>query len=108
MGLIGISGKINSGKDEIDKIIQYHISVVNKNKYSYEDFKENCNKGYIDETTHKFKIQKVGGKLKDIVCLLTNCTKEDLESQEFKELTFKDLYEKGIISEDYYNSLDDI
>ena len=59
--LIGIIGCMDSGKDTVGKIIR---------KYS----------------THRYyEIKKFADKLKDIVCLLIGCTREDLEDREFKE-----------------------
>lgn len=57
--LIGISGKIKSGKDEIAK--------------------------YIIEKYPNMIIEKFGGALKDILCIIIGCTREQLEDQEFKE-----------------------
>ncbi len=64
MNLIGISGKIDSGKDTVFEIIQ-KLCLTN-NGPSWE------NKKFAD-------------KLKDIVCILLGCTREQLEDREFKE-----------------------
>lgn len=87
--LIGISGKIGSGKDTVGKIIQilYLLSLSEGNIEprnviwfkSFSKLKEwnpSNNEGYL--------IKKFADKLKDIVCLLIGCTREDLENQEFK------------------------
>lgn len=58
--IIGISGKIGSGKDEVGRIIQ---------KIS----------------TSSWKIKKFADALKDIVCILIGCTREQLEDRKFKE-----------------------
>lgn len=83
--LIGISGKIGSGKDTIGKIIQWltcerirDIYINNFNDFFYQD----DNKYNIKEVYH---IKKGADKLKDIVCILLNCTREQLEDREFKE-----------------------
>lgn len=60
--LIGIIGCINSGKDTVGNIIL-----------------ENVN------NTCEWEIKKFADKLKDIVCILLNCTREDLENRVFKE-----------------------
>lgn len=77
MSLIGISGKIGSGKDTIGNIIQYLIL-------------ESKIKSGLPFTNQKldnsgWKIKKFADKLKDIVCLLIGSTKEQLEDREFKE-----------------------
>jgi hypothetical protein len=58
--LIGISGKINSGKDLAGKILN-------------------------DLSGDIFENKKFADKLKDIVCMLIGCTREQLEDREFKE-----------------------
>ena len=74
--LISVSGKINSGKDTVGKIIQY---LTNKsNVYPFDlklDYSYRSN----------WQIKKFADKLKDIVCILLNCTREQLENREFKE-----------------------
>lgn len=86
--LIGISGKINSGKDTVGSILQYlAMKKSNKeNKQSFEEFckwfnaYKNCVNGY-----NIYQNKKFAGKLKDIACLLIGCTREQLEDREFKE-----------------------
>jgi len=58
--LIGIAGKIGTGKDEIAKII-------------------------LSSYIPGMSVHKYADGLKDIVCLLIGCTREDLEDREFKE-----------------------
>ncbi|MEX0595953.1 MAG: hypothetical protein WD512_05575 [Candidatus Paceibacterota bacterium] len=84
--IIGISGKLNSGKDTIAQMIQY-LDDFKRYKYTHlislTDFKS------WEASEHpqhsKWKIKKFAGKLKDIVCLLIGCTREQLEDREFKE-----------------------
>ena len=77
--LIGISGKISSGKDLAGKILN-------------------------DLSGNIFENKKFADKLKDIVCMLIGCTREQLEDREFKEkelgkewwkweITFEDNFE---------------
>jgi len=80
--IIGISGKIGSGKDTIAKIIQWLI---------YEDYFDNPSKAIpfktkmtIPNVPNQFQNKKFAGKLKDIVCLLIGCTREQLEDSDFK------------------------
>jgi hypothetical protein len=61
--IIGINGKIGSGKDTIGEIIQ-GLSVTNGGR--------------------QFEIKKFAGKLKQIASLLTGIPIEDFEDQEFK------------------------
>lgn len=85
--LIGISGRAGSGKDLIASIIQY---LIWKNKIelgeltnytqTLEDFIRRSHNSYLID----WEVIKFADKLKDIVCLLTGCTRADLEDQEFK------------------------
>jgi hypothetical protein len=80
--IIGVSGKLQSGKDTVAKIIQYLCDpTVNKTIYSFENWNklDVGNEGHIN-----WKIVRFADKLKDIVCLLTSCTREQLEDNEFK------------------------
>jgi hypothetical protein len=63
MALIGISGKIRSGKDTIGRIIQYLTE---------------------RQMETKWEIKKFADKLKEIVCMLISCTREQLEDADFK------------------------
>ena len=97
--IIGISGKINSGKDLIGEIIlyltdKYYHSKVGQ-EASFENWKTSNihSSGYnishkamyeVNNTNH-FVIKKFADKLKDIVCILLGCTIEQLENREFKE-----------------------
>ena len=61
--LIGISGKMGSGKDTVGSILQ----------------------DYSDDNAEDYQIKKFASKLKEIVCLLIGCTRDQLENREFKE-----------------------
>ena len=76
--IIGISGKMESGKDTVGIIIQYLTSDY-VDKYDFETYLEHI----IDFP--EWKIKKFAGKLKEIVCIIIGCTKEQLEDREFKE-----------------------
>lgn len=85
--LISISGKIGSGKDLTAEIIQYLTSTEYKrigNKYSYASFIVDRKVGNED-CMSSYQIRRFADKLKDIVCLLIGCTREQLEDREFKE-----------------------
>lgn len=79
MGIISVSGKIGSGKDTVGKIIQI-----------LTDNPQLSNKGveeWLDRELYKgkFEIRKWADSLKDIVCILIGCTREQLEDHEFKD-----------------------
>lgn len=89
--LIGISGRINSGKDTVGEIIRI---------LTYCKLQENtpfcktpeilCNKvikgeARIGDSEHTYEIKKFADKLKDIVCLLIGCDRDQLEDRAFKE-----------------------
>lgn len=81
--IIGVSGKIGSGKDTVGRIIQYLTDeTVNKVLYPYFEEWDKLDTG--NEGSTKFKIVKFADKVKDIVCLLTGCTREQLEDVNFK------------------------
>jgi hypothetical protein len=98
--IIGISGKIGSGKDAVGKLIQ-HLICESKGLYiqEYQILKEGNNPDNLERATlleylnnvpqslqqqSGWEIKRFAGKLKEIVALLTGCNVLDLESQEFK------------------------
>lgn len=103
--LIGISGYIGSGKDLVGKIIQYlttNDKALEFKNNKFEDFLELSNEELFDNDGQKqlcdWEVKKFADKLKDIVCLLIGCTRENLEDQDFKnkELGEEWFYYKGI------------
>lgn len=82
MNIIGIAGSMGSGKDTVGKMIQY-LTANNKKKIeSNESLYDNIREKWIGVST--YTIKKFADKLKNMVCLLIDCTREDLEDQEFK------------------------
>ena len=77
--IISCSGRIKSGKDLVGRIIQC-LTVTNIPNEDLKKFILN-NKIVVHSDWH---IKKFANKLKDIVCLLTGCTRKQLEDQEFK------------------------
>lgn len=77
--IISVSGKINSGKDTVGKIIQ----ILTKSPH----FTDEAVVKFLERNVPNpvFTIHKWADTLKDIVCLLIGCTRADLEDREFKE-----------------------
>lgn len=101
MSIIGISGKINSGKDTVGKIIQY-LTFDWKNNYinKIPTFKEflkyeqdgGYKVGYNMWTPPTWVIKKFAGKLKQIASILTGIPIENFEDQEFKKTEMDDVW----------------
>ena len=94
--IIGISGRKGSGKDLVGEIIQYLTSPNVGSKGTFLECKE---QGYVYDVI--FENKKFADKLKDMVCLLIGCTREQLEDQEFKA---KSLGEEWTVYEDHIDS----
>ena len=84
--IVGISGKIGSGKDTIAKMIRYysyrergHIVTTLEDWLQLEELQLATDPAY-----NKWQVKKFGGTLKDVVCLLTGCPREALEDESFK------------------------
>ena len=86
--IIGISGKMGSGKDLTGAILQYILG--NKHHMSFQDFKkelprlEPIQEDWTGDSFGDWKIKKFGTKLKQIVAIMIGCKVEDLENREFK------------------------
>jgi len=94
--IIGISGRSQSGKDLVGKIIQY-LSYCNQfNTIAYSTWELLDNK----HSSQNWKIKKFADKLKDIVCILIGCTREQLEDRVFKETPLGKEWEYNIISDE--------
>lgn len=84
--IIGVHGKKQSGKDTVCKIIQYLTTDI-KHSYCFQDYYnwEVSNLSDKDrESGSKWKTIRFSNKLKDMVCILTGCTREELEDESFK------------------------
>lgn len=90
--IIGINGYIGSGKDTVTKMIQY-LDLCNKKEVCYpydhfiDDLENNVNIEFSFGNRIYFQNVKWADKLKDCVCIILGCTREDLENQEFKNKT---------------------
>lgn len=88
--IIGINGKMGSGKDTVGKIIQYlcwdknNTESFNKFLQIYTDINKFTFQQSAAKTLSGWEVKKFADKLKDIVCLLLNCTREQLEDHDFK------------------------
>ncbi len=112
--IIGISGKIGSGKDIVGKIIQYLI-YCNDNKsedefnYTVKEWIDDYNSGEINQfpiiTKDNWQIVKFADALKDIVCILTGCTREQLEDIDFKNSYLSEEWIYGIHEECGFKTL---
>ena len=91
--IIGINGKIGSGKDTIGSIIQYLTSECsNPNSSKHRSYQEFLNKGggyaprnFDHHYVSDWEVKKFAGKLKTIASLLTGIPVEKFEDQEFKK-----------------------
>jgi hypothetical protein len=79
MALIGISGKIGSGKDQL---ATYMKAIIDKD---------------TDSEDVPVRIVKFADKLKEFVCLLTGCTRRELEDQNFKNLAVPGVWMRWVV-----------
>ena len=84
--IIGVNGKIGSGKDTVGSIIQYLdlCKKADKTDLSYKEF-VNSERWVTD-----WEIKKFAGKLKQTASLLTGIRVEMFEDQEFKMTNLPD------------------
>ena len=109
MAIIGVGGKIGSGKDTVGAIIQY---LVFRDVYKDEIFSTEGEKNFniyqnslkpLDST---FKIKKFADYLKDIVCGLINCTREQLEDPVFKDTELGEEWTKYSYADGFWSHSD--
>lgn len=77
--IISISGKKGAGKDTVAKLIQI-ISMFPD--MTDDTIIKSLNKDFSNEP---YKVVRFADKLKDFVCSLIGCTREQLEDRDFKE-----------------------
>ena len=85
--ILGINGRIGSGKDTVGKIIQYLIANNNLPKIMQYNSLEELDNGI--EKFSNWEIKKFATKVKEIATLLTGIPTEKFEDQDFKN-TFLD------------------
>ena len=92
--LIGISGKMGSGKDTVNDIINY---------LSQEDDWDSFDHFMEESTSHhnKYKNKKFADMLKDTVCMWIGCTREQLEDRDFKETPLSEEWDCFLLSSSY-------
>jgi hypothetical protein len=86
--IIGVSGKIGSGKDTVGKVIQYLSSeAYKKRERSFELFQRGHTNLDAFGTYYysPWEIKKFAGKLKEVASLLTGIPVNDFEDQDFKK-----------------------
>lgn len=81
--IIGINGKIGSGKDTVGKIIQY-LQCYKTAKITIEEIVNNSDHEWLLEEQSKWEIKKFAGKLKTVASILTGIPVEMFEDQDFK------------------------
>lgn len=92
--LVGISGKIRSGKDELGKMIMKTLA-INQNP--------NFNPEILDKRPHMLeywaecKVKKYVYKLKQIICILTGATMEQLEDTAFKDTNLPEEWDRWVV-----------
>jgi hypothetical protein len=86
--IVSVSGKIGSGKDTVGEIIRYLSTNPSGNQHhsktiTFEAFREFS---YSSQAKRcEWQIKKFADKLKDIVCIILGCTREQLEDRDYKE-----------------------
>jgi hypothetical protein len=83
--IIGLSGRMGSGKDTVGKIIQY-LLCPNVGDVSLEDVVSCDDHNWWLEEQSGFDTKKFAGKLKQIGSILSGVPVEKFEDQEFKKL----------------------
>lgn len=102
--IIGISGHKQSGKNTVGNIIQYLMHT--KGIYDKKYYKEFCDNSIFNrENFSGWKLKAFADKLKDIVCLLIGCTREQLEDITFKEAPLGEEWSKYVTITDIINWL---
>ncbi len=107
MGIIGISGKKTVGKDTTGQIIQYLTSESYKKGRDYETFirKQTSNLDFEPHYISKWQIKKFADKLKDIICLLIGCSRDQLENESFKSKELGEEWYSYIVKNTYSNKI---
>jgi len=81
--IIGVSGKKQHGKDSVTRMFNWIIASKKLGKDQLPPMRDYVLDHSI-EIDVGWKFKKYADKLKDIICMLTGCTREQLEDDEFK------------------------
>lgn len=103
VNLIGISGKIGSGKDTIAQMIQYLTDVG----CNYKTEQVPCFNSYLETLQFDaptWQIKKFAGKVKQIVSLLTGISVGDLEKPEVKNRILGKEWNRYVITRQYQSA----
>lgn len=92
MGLISFSGRAQSGKDTSGSIAQILLNSPQLNNEGVKDFLKKNVSATESPYYNKWVIKKFADKLKDIVCLLLGCTREQLEDERYKNSTLPEVW----------------
>jgi hypothetical protein len=82
--IIGITGKISSGKDTAGQMIRW-IQSSHLRKLWEDDLEHFITRGYLFNHETNWEIKKWADTLKDITCMILGCTREEIEDREWKE-----------------------
>lgn len=84
--LITISGKLGSGKSTVTSIIQYYLKYWRPDEHT-ETFRQTVEQLLVENkqlSVPTYKEYMWADTIKDIVCMLLECSRTDLEDPEFK------------------------
>lgn len=98
--IIGINGKIGSGKDTVGKIIQY-LLCNNTGGIELEDITSSNDHDWWLEEQSGFDNKKFAGKLKAMGSLLTGIPVEKFEDQDFKKTNLGPEWSYELVGEDW-------
>lgn len=100
MSIIGISGRIGSGKDTVGKIIEILTGSPHFTTDAVVDFLDR------DVLEPKWQVKKFADAIKDMVCMMLGCTRKQLEDRGFKESELGEEWWYYNPSGTFYNYLD--
>lgn len=107
--IFGISGKIGSGKDLVGSMISF---IGEAKDPTYDKFFNMCI--YNDVKFNRWTNKKFADALKDNVCNILGCTREQLEDKEFKEKPlgkewwYYDIKSGGLLPYGFYKGTDKV
>jgi len=105
--IIGISGKMQSGKDTVGKIIQYLLGIRSLG-FKFNPSEQDYNSYIINKYNRhsNWEIKRYGDKLKQVISLLTGIPVKDLEKIEVKNKVLGKEWDKVLIGDNYVSVQD--